>query len=225
MRLDGSRVLIAGATGAVGGALAEALSGAGARLALAGRDGRRLEQLRHSLGAVPACTFEAYDLDGCAALPGWAHAELGGLDGVLYTAGSVAFGPAGELPDAVAEHLTAVNLAAPAALLRASLALVSPGGTLMAVTGVVAERPQPLMADYSASKAALSAWLSAVRREQRGRLHVMEARLGHLDTDFATRAVHGSPPALPPGECLEGAVAAVMEGLCTDAPLVGQGSR
>lgn len=41
--LDGTRILVAGATGAFGGALARALGDEGAQLALAGRDPQRLE--------------------------------------------------------------------------------------------------------------------------------------------------------------------------------------
>lgn len=93
-----------------------------------------------------------------------------------------------------------------------------PDGTVAAITGVVAEHPQPFMADYSASKAALAAWLRAVRREQRARhVRVLEVSLPHQDTGFAGRAARGTPPALPPGADLDAAithlVAAVANGV------------
>jgi NAD(P)-dependent dehydrogenase (short-subunit alcohol dehydrogenase family) len=45
VELHGKRILVAGATGALGGALSRALAEAGAELALAGRDQRRLEAI------------------------------------------------------------------------------------------------------------------------------------------------------------------------------------
>ncbi|MEU9918039.1 hypothetical protein [Streptomyces sp. NPDC051001] len=42
-----------------------------------------------------------------------AETELGGLDGVVVCLVVAAFGPAPEISDAVAEHLTAVNSLAP----------------------------------------------------------------------------------------------------------------
>ncbi|MFD6418575.1 SDR family NAD(P)-dependent oxidoreductase [Streptomyces sp. NPDC060194] len=227
MDLARSRILLAGATGVIGGAVADALTARGARLALAGRDEARLAQLadrRAAHGPVPTRTFEAYDLDACAALAPWAAEALGGLDAVVAAFGTAAFGPAHEVTDAVAEHLQAVNALAPTALFRAALPLLPEGGAVLAVTGVVAASPQPGMADYSASKAALTAWLQAVRREQRRRgVRVVEARLGHLDTGFAERAVAGTPPPMPPAGRLDLAVAAIADALAGDAELVRPG--
>jgi len=58
------------------------------------------------------------------------------------------------------------------------------------------------MAAYSASKAALSAYLTALRREEcRNGLLVLDVRPQHLDTGFADRALAGKPPRLPePGD-------------------------
>ncbi|WP_405812307.1 SDR family NAD(P)-dependent oxidoreductase [Streptomyces sp. NBC_01520] len=65
---------------------------------------------------------------------------------------------AAEVSDEVGEHLMAVNVLAPAAFFRAALGIMRPGSVIAAVTGAVAERPRAGMADYSASKAALSTW-------------------------------------------------------------------
>ncbi|MGW7194631.1 SDR family NAD(P)-dependent oxidoreductase [Streptomyces chryseus] len=129
-----------------------------------------------------------------------AAAVLGGVDAVVTAFGSVAFGRADEIGDEVAEHLMAVNVLAPAAFFRAAPALVRPGSLIAAFTGVVADRPQAGMADYNASKAALSAWLTAARREARAvGIRVLDVRPGHLDTGFADRPVAGTAPPLPTG--------------------------
>ncbi|MEU6486868.1 SDR family oxidoreductase [Streptomyces sp. NPDC046887] len=224
MEIDGARVLVAGATGVIGGAVAAELRRRGARVALAGRDPGRLAEAGQGLGGCPTVRFDAYDLDGCAGAVTAAAQALGGLDAVLTAFGTAAFGPARATGDDIAEHLMAVNALAPAAFLRAALPLLGDGGVLAAITGVVAERPQPGMADYSASKAALAAWLDAVRREARpAGIRVLDLRFGHLDTGFADRAVAGEPPAMPPGGDLAAAVRTAVDALAAGAARVRPG--
>ncbi|MCZ7415870.1 SDR family NAD(P)-dependent oxidoreductase [Streptomyces sp. WMMC897] len=221
MKLDGARVLVVGATGTLGGALAAELAGRGARLTLAGRDPARLVRAAGAYPGTPAVVFDAYDPESCARAVHGAAAGMGGLDAVVTAFGAVAFGPANEVGDEIAEHLMAVNVLAPVAFFRAALTVMEPGSTIAALTGVVAERPQPRMADYSASKAALSAWLGAVRRETRAHgIHVLDIRPGHLDTGFADRAVAGTAPPMPPGGDPLRVVAAVADAMEADAELL-----
>jgi short-subunit dehydrogenase len=165
--------------------------------------------------------MDAYDLADCAALPAWATQELNGLDAVIVTTGVAAFGPCQEVPDAVAEHLMTVNALAPMAVLRAALGQLTGGGALVAISGIVAAHPPAGMADYAASKSALSSWLTALRAEHRNdELQILDARLPHLDTGFATRAVHGSPPPLPsPVSGIE-AAAAIVDALQDSAGML-----
>ncbi|MFC9324335.1 SDR family NAD(P)-dependent oxidoreductase [Kitasatospora sp. NPDC057015] len=210
----GWRILVVGATGVIGGAVATAAAATGAKLAVAGRDRGRLAAVANRLGGCSAHRFDAYDLEGCGHLAERASAALGGLDAVVTAFGTVAFGRAEESCDAVDEHLFTVNALAPIAVLRGALGQIGPGGALAAVTGVVASRPVAGMAGYCASKAALGAWLDSVRLEQRrNRVTVLDARFPHLDTGFAARAVAGRPPRLPPGADLDACVAALVEGL------------
>ncbi|AYC36188.1 SDR family NAD(P)-dependent oxidoreductase [Streptomyces griseorubiginosus] len=225
MKMRGARILVPGATGQIGEALANRLHALGARPALAGRDADRLAKVAASCAGAPARTFDAWDLDACAQTVDWASSELGGLDGVVVCVGVAAFGPATDVSDAVAEHLTAVNALAPMAFLRAAAPRLDAGGVLAAVTGVVAEAAPARMADYAAAKAALAAWLTAVRREQRRRgVSVLEINLPHMDTDFAHRAVHGEPPNLAQGLPVEEAVQAVVTALSDGARLIRPGT-
>ncbi len=170
---------------------------------------------------MPTVLFDAYDPGSCARAVTDASAFLGGLDAVVVAFGSVAFGTAGEVGDEVAEHLMAVNHLAPVAFFRAALGILKPGSVIAAVTGVVAERPQPGMADYSASKAALSAWLAAVRREVRGAgVRVLEIRPGHLETGFAARPVAGTAPPLPSGGDPREVAVAVADALAAGSTLL-----
>jgi short-subunit dehydrogenase len=219
-----SRILVAGATGVLGRALSTELATRGAALALAGRDEQRLARLADEVAQAssgrppPQRTMDAYDLAGCAELPGWAAHHLRGLDAVVTTVGVAAFGGSGEVGDTVAEHVMTVNALCPMATLRAVFPLLAQGGAVAAVSGVLADRPQPRMADYGAAKAALSHWLTAVRAEERRRgVHVLDARLPHLDTGFADRAVTGTAPPLPTPVPANEAARAILDALRSEA--------
>lgn len=214
MKIAGARILVPGATGAIGSALAERLYQQGAHVAIAGRDRAALARLAGRCGDVPSRRFDAYDLDTCAATVTWAHEVLNGLDAVVVCVGVAGFGLAENVGDAVAEHLVTVNALAPMAFLRAALPLLPRGGLVAAVTGVVVDMAPAGMADYTASKAALAFWLSSVRREQRRKgVDVVDLRLEHVESGFAQRAVVGSPPDLPRGQTVQEAVDKVMEAL------------
>lgn len=71
---------------------------------------------------------------------------------------------------------------------------------MVQVSAVVAERPLPRMAAYSASKAALSAVATALRTElRRSRVDVYDVRPPHTETGLASRPLSGEAPALPQG--------------------------
>ncbi|MGW5046290.1 SDR family NAD(P)-dependent oxidoreductase [Streptomyces griseoluteus] len=217
MEIRGARILVAGATGDIGSALAERLAGLRAVTALAGRDPDRLAGVRERCGPGPSRTFDAWDLDGAEGTAAWAARELGGLDAVVVCVGVAAFGPVGEIGEAVAEHVMAVNALAPMAILRSASTHVSPGGLLAAVTGTVARSAPAGMADYAAAKAALATWLASARRElRRSRVGVLEICLPHVESGFAGRAVTGAPPALPPGITVAEAVDTIVEGMRTN---------
>ncbi len=213
MDLRDARFLVAGATGALGGRLARALRAGGASVALAGRDAERLHALATELDA-PAIPL---DLVQPGAAVTAAVAALGGLDGLVVATGTVAFGPAGALPDAVARELFEVNALGPIALIRAALGELGSPGTVVVLSAVVAEFPTAGMAAYSASKAALSAYLAALRRERRrDGLTVLDVRPPHLDTPFATRSLHGEPPPLPDPADPNALVAAILDAVRAD---------
>ncbi|MFE2478030.1 SDR family NAD(P)-dependent oxidoreductase [Streptomyces sp. NPDC059389] len=196
---EAPRILVVGATGEVGRLATRELFDRGARLALTGRDKRRLAEMAARSGG-PTRILDAYDLDACAGAGPWALSELGGLDGVLVTVGVAGFGPAAEVPDAAAEHLMTVNALCPMAVLRGAVPAVRDGGFLSAISGAIVIAPLTGTADYAASKAALACWLGVLAREvRRRRIAVVDARLRHLDTGFASRAIVGSPPPLQKG--------------------------
>ncbi|MEU1542510.1 SDR family oxidoreductase [Actinacidiphila glaucinigra] len=221
MKLQGYRILVAGATGAVGTALADALYETGAHLCIAGRSAARLADRACRWGECPALRFDADDLAACAALAEKASQRLQGLDAVFTAFEAVAFGPVPSVGVEVVEHLMTVNALAPMAVLRGALRHLGTGGVMGAITGMVVDRPQPGLAAYCASKAALSSWLTAVRAEQRSRgVTVLDVRLPYLDTGCADRAVGGIPPECPPSADLCGAVHRIVGAMASGGDVV-----
>lgn len=214
MEIQGSRVWVAGATGVLGGALARGLAAAGAQVAVAGRDTARLEALAGELGGAPAQVLDAVDVESGRAAVTAAAEALGGLDAVVVASGVVAFGPAAEADDAVVEELFAVNTLGPMSLVRAALPHLADGGAVVLLSAIVADAPTLQMAEYSASKAALSAWASVLRRELRSRkVAVLDVKPPHVDTGLVDRALAGTPPKLPAGFDQSAVVEAVLAGV------------
>lgn len=200
MSLDGAGTLVAGATGALGGAIARELARRGARLALGGRDPARLDQVATELGAEAATVADLTVAGEPERLVEASADALGTLDVAVCAIGVVAFGPARELDDDVLRALVEVNLLAPARLTRAAAARMERGATIVNVSAIVAELPTAGMAAYSASKAALTAFDRAAARElRREGIRLVDVRPPHLATGLETRPIAGRAPRLPEG--------------------------
>lgn len=171
MNIAGSRILLTGATGGIGRALALELARRGARLALAGRDAARLALLAAEIpgGGAPAAIL-ALDL----ARPG-SHItlvqrsleSLGGIDVLVNNAGRSYFGPFADQDEAAMRELVEINLTAPLLLARAVLPhLIRRGtGCIVNIGSVFGAIGFPYNSAYSASKFALRGLSEALRRE------------------------------------------------------------
>ncbi len=208
MELTGARTLVVGGTGVLGGKIVRALHEAGARSVVTGRSTDRLA----ALTGVTERTVELDLLDVAACREAVARAAdtLGGLDLVVVASGVAGFGSAAETTDAV-------NALGPIAVLSAAVPVMS-GGMLVAFSAILADAPMAQMAAYSASKAALSAYLTALRREvRRAGISVLDVRPPHLETGLAGRALSGTPPTLPAGYDVDAFIALLVEGIRSGA--------
>lgn len=195
---SGQSFLVVGASGALGSRIARGLADAGAAVSAHGRTDESLARL--DLDGVHRLTGDLRQPALPQQLVEAAVQQHGRLDGVVYAAGVVAFGPAAELDDDTLDDLTLLDFLAPVRLVRASLGVLGEGGVVAALTGVPAERPFPQMAAYGATKAALSSYLTAVRTEvRRSKVRVLDLRPPHTETGLATRAIAGDPPTMPTG--------------------------
>lgn len=185
--LDDKVVAVVGATGGLGSPICDALAGRGAHVVRASRTSEIAIDIR--------------DADAGDLVVQGAVGRHGRLDGVVIASGAVAFEELLAANDVIAEELVLVNALGPMWLARrVAPELIEREGFLLAITGVVAQKPQPRMSAYSASKAALSAGLSAIRFElRRDKVSVIEVSPPHTETGLATRPLAGSAPEFPTG--------------------------
>ncbi|MCI8725695.1 MAG: SDR family oxidoreductase [Hungatella sp.] len=89
MRLEGKRILITGGTGGIGEAAARLFYGEGARLFLSDLDEEKGKKLAELLPGTHFYSADVCDSGQMKDLFGQVKEKLGGLDGVLHTAGIV----------------------------------------------------------------------------------------------------------------------------------------
>lgn len=201
---DGASVVVLGATGGLGSEIASLTASRGARLTLAARTGDRLATLAERLGGAGAghviVEADLRDPSAAAAVVEAANAAHGGVDVVVNATGVVAFGPIDELDVDVLEELFLTNTFIPFFVASAALPVMNAGGTIVNISGVIAEQNLPGMAAYGASKAAVASLSTALAREaRRKKINVLDARPGHTETGLADRAIAGEAPKFPEG--------------------------
>lgn len=209
--LSGQSVLLVGATGGLGTALAAELTRRGAVLTVTGRDQARLDRLQEASAQVLA---DLRDPGACHEVVDAAVTHAGHLDVVINAAGVVAFGLVGELSIDAMEELFLTNTFIPIMLAQAALPKMQAGGALVNISGVIAEQNLPGMAAYGASKAAVRSFDEAIAREaRRNKIRVLDARPPHTETGLANRAIEGTAPAMPNGLTPEHVATVICDGL------------
>ena len=207
-------VLIAGATGGLGSAIASNLAERGAVLTLVSRRAEQLAAL-----AVPGSrhALDLRDPGACTAAVQAALDHAGKLDVVVNAAGVVAFGPVDELATDVMEELFLTNTFLPIMLTKAALGVISEGGVIVNISGVIAERNLAGMAAYGASKAAVRSFDEAVARETRRRnVRIIDARPPHTETGLAQRPIAGTAPKMPEGLDPADVAATICDAIASD---------
>lgn len=177
-------VLVTGATGGVGGAVARRLSADGWIVYAAHRRPADAEALRDA-GLTPV-RLDLTDEESVVAA-----ADLVGprLDALVNSAGIMGQGPVELTPPEAWRRQFEVNVIGQAAVIRAFLpALRTAGGRIVNLGAVSARLPPPFFGPIAASKAALSALTQALRLELRHQgVKVSLVEPGAMDTAiFAT---------------------------------------
>lgn len=157
------RVLVTGGGSGIGLAVVEGIVARGGRAVIVGRRKERLELVAHAHGdRVIALPCDLEDPKAREGVVGRARAALGGLDGVVYSAGAVRHQLPGEIDDGSLRMQLEVNLVAPMRIAEEALPLLEPGGGIVFVGSTLAQRPVATSAVYSATKAGLLAMAKAL---------------------------------------------------------------
>jgi 3-oxoacyl-[acyl-carrier protein] reductase len=167
--LTGMTALVTGASGGIGSAIAGALAGQGARLAVSGSNAEKLEAFRESLGgdhvALAANLSDAEAVDGL--VPRAVEALGGKLDILVNNAGVTRDNLAMRMKDDEWSDVIRVNLEAAFRLARAALKpmMRARHGRIVSITSVVGSTGNPGQANYAASKAGLVGMSKALALE------------------------------------------------------------
>jgi 3-oxoacyl-[acyl-carrier protein] reductase len=166
--LEGKRALVTGASGGIGGAIAEALHRQGAAVTLSGTRADALQALAARLGerayVAPANLADSAAVD---ALVPEAERLMGGLDILVNNAGLTRDGLAVRMKDEDWQAVIRVNLEAAFRLSRAALKgmMRQRFGRIIAITSVVGVTGNAGQANYAASKAGLIGMSKALAQE------------------------------------------------------------
>lgn len=180
-------VLLTGAAGGLGAAMAEALAGDGHRLALVDRDEERLQALTDRLwqqygeGVLLPLALDLADEEACAEAVGRAAEHFGRLDMLVNNAGigmstlrpDYHLRPLAALSEVLVEdwrRFVAVHATAPFAFMRAAAPFMQERGwgRIVNVTTSLSTMLRPQFFPYGASKAALEAMSSQFAGELEG---------------------------------------------------------
>lgn len=190
MQIEGAHVLLTGASGGIGAAVARAIARAGGRLTLVGRRQRPLEHLAEGLeGAhevLAADIGQASERERIRS-----HCESQGLDVLVNAAGTMDFDLFERQAEDSIERMLNTNLLAPMLLCRAVLPVLERRETaaIVNVGSIFGSIGHPGFAAYSASKFGLRGFSEALQRE----LHDTGIRVSYL-APRATRTAMNTEP-------------------------------
>ncbi|MBI2305950.1 MAG: SDR family oxidoreductase [Rhodocyclales bacterium] len=166
MQLNNARILLTGASGGLGQALAQQLAADGARLLLAGRDTAKLASLNAALGGGHSSVrADLTRPEGVVAAAGAAREFCANV--LINNAGVGGFGLYEQQDRAEIEALLATNLAAPMHLTHTLLPWLKaqPQAAIVNIGSTFGSLPFAGFAAYSAAKAGLRGFSQALRRE------------------------------------------------------------
>ena len=166
--LTGKTALVTGASGALGSAIARALHGQGATVALSGTRREALDALAGDLNErVHVLPCDLADTAAVEALVPSAEAAMEKLDILVANAGVNSDNLFVQLSDEAWDKVIAVNLTATFRLARAAVKTMMRRrfGRIIGISSIVAFTGNPGQANYSASKAGIVGMLKSVAAE------------------------------------------------------------
>ena len=190
-RLDGRTALVTGASRGIGAAIARALDGAGARVALAARSRDQLEAVASELTNAPVVLVtDLADPAAAAALAARALDALGRVDVLVNNAAVAHRSPTVDIDGELVDRLFAVNVRAPLLLVAALIPGMTEcgGGSIVNLSSVSGVVGTPNRAPYAATKGAIDAATRSLAIELGpAGIRVNSVAPGVVDTDLWAR--------------------------------------
>ncbi len=181
-------VLVSGATGGIGRAIAHLFSESGADLLLADIDESGLKALTPELqgaGQVFTHPYDATDPEAASGLAEHARAAFGGIDILVPAAGVYPFDPVAEMDAAVLDRVLQINLTSVVMLIRQCIPLLRVDSSIVTLSSVAAHRGSINHAHYAMSKAGILALTRTLAGELAPRTRVNAVSPGTIDTPMA----------------------------------------
>ncbi len=182
--LKGRRVLVVGASAGIGAAFARSAAAAGADVCVSARRLDRLQELCEELGSGHAIAADVTDAAACAALVHTAVERLGGLDLVLYSAGTAVLAPLGRADAEAWRSSYEVNVVGPALVAQAAVGHLSDEGLIAFLSSESVHEFRWGLGTYAASKAALNTAIQYWRNEHPDRRFSRVIIGATMPTDF-----------------------------------------
>lgn len=155
--LTGKNVLLTGASGGIGGAIAHALHDAGATVALSGTRVEPLEALASDLERAHVLPCNLSDADAVNALPKQAVEAMGSVDILVNNAGITRDNIFMRMSEEEWSSVLEVNLTSTMRLCKGAIRgmMKSRWGRIINISSVVGATGNPGQANYAASKAGM----------------------------------------------------------------------
>jgi short-subunit dehydrogenase len=167
VELEGKRILVSGATGGIGQAIAERLAAGGAKLVLSSRRGKELKEIARGLpGGSRRHKVIVSDLAKAGAAQKLIR-DAADLDGFVANAGINAPGLLEEFSAAQLSTILRVNLEVPMQMARVlAPALAEKGeGHMVFISSLAGKGPSPRTALYSATKFGIRGFALSLRED------------------------------------------------------------
>lgn len=189
---SGRTLVLTGANGGIGRAVAEAFAAAGANLVLADLDGPALDAFAATLGGGARIATRAVDVskpEDAEALVGLAAARFGEIDFLVPSAGIYLSQPFAGMSDAQWRQMLSINLDGVFYLCNRAAPHLGDGSAIVNLTSVAAHRGAFSNAHYAASKGALGALTRSLARKLAPRSRVNAVAPGIIETAMTTALV------------------------------------
>lgn len=186
--LDGKIALVTGGSRGIGLAIARALAGEGARVAICGRDQQTLDQAAAALGGdVLPVSCDVRSEEQVAAMFQTLEKRLAGLDILVNNAGIGSFGSVAEMTTEQWRAVIETNLNGPFYCSRLAIPLMKRrgGGYIFNISSLAGKNAFAGAAAYNASKFGLNGFSEALMLDVRyDNIRVSYLMPGSVETEF-----------------------------------------